>query len=548
MNRINLLFTFVVFLLLPVRAVEDATGSGCAISENHVLTAYHVVDDAEKIVVSFGTSIAMKASVIKKNIIDDWAVLKLDGKAPACVVCANKGITLGDKIYTLGYPSSSLLGEDIKYADGVVSALSGLGSNNNAFQFSVPIQPGNSGGPLFNVDGQMIGIVQSSINPEAFYKATGGALPQNINFGCPISTLRKTLEDIITSSDEKITIEKNQSATCLIKVSLATRKEKVVTNKTSKKIAPIQKEREYKVSRRYKQLENYLDDVASGIFKLPNGDDIDVRTEDGYLKLDKSLQVTYEYMCLEVHKNFTDTSQVVKFNNNSKCLVFRARNRMSQTYNNANQYNKENSSFFGLNLGDTFTTDAADPGNKKVYLNGFLSKRFELIPRTVYLADLLSKNEYKSYYVSAYRGCAYRVYRVKLLQPVLGIEKLYVYTTKNNLIFAIDAETSVCIDNIIRAFEKKLGMKFSVLADNDESVNVDFHHCGDYQCRIKDVHKISTSRWRLNIFSHGNKKEKHSIWVGLSNLYEMLMEEEQQERERRARDRVNPQNINIEGL
>ena len=113
MNRINLLFAFVVFLWLPVRAVEIATGSGCAISENYVLTAYHVVDDAEKIVVSFGASIAMKASVIKKNIIDDWAVLKLDGKAPADVVCANKGITLGDKIYTLGYPSSSLLGEDI---------------------------------------------------------------------------------------------------------------------------------------------------------------------------------------------------------------------------------------------------------------------------------------------------------------------------------------------------------------------------------------------------------------------------------------------------
>jgi hypothetical protein len=253
-------------------------------------------------------------------------------------------------------------------------------------------------------------------------------------------------------------------------------------------------------------------------------------------------------MCLEVHKNFTDTSQVVKFNNNSKCLVFRARNRMSQTYNNANQYNKENSSFFGLNLGDTFTTDAADPGNKKVYLNGFLSRRFELIPRKVYLDNLFREYKYESYYVSAYRGCAHRVYRVKLLQPVLGIEKLYVYTTKNNLIFAIEDETSVCIDNLIRAFEKKLRMKFSFPADNDKSVNIDFHHCGDYLCRIKDVHKISTSRWRLNIFSHGNKKEKHSIWVGLSNFYEMLMEEEQQERERRARDRVNPQNINIEGL
>ena len=67
-------------------------------------------------------------------------------------------------IFTLGFPKAlSTMGKDIKYTDGSISSINGFQGDKTSYQISAPIQPGNSGGPLFNFDGELIGINSSKI-------------------------------------------------------------------------------------------------------------------------------------------------------------------------------------------------------------------------------------------------------------------------------------------------------------------------------------------------------------------------------------------------
>lgn len=84
-------------------------------------------------------------------------------------------------MFTVGYPTPSLLGCDPKYTNGTVSALSGVGGDASFMQISVPVQPGNSGGPLVNQNGEVIGVVVATADAPAFLRATD-SIPQNINW------------------------------------------------------------------------------------------------------------------------------------------------------------------------------------------------------------------------------------------------------------------------------------------------------------------------------------------------------------------------------
>jgi len=109
---------------------------------------------------------------------------------------------MGDKVFTIGYPAHVLMGNNPKYTEGVVNATSGLQDDPTVFQISVQIQPGNSGGPLFNSIGEVIGITQSSLDPKVAI-GTFGTLPQNVNYAIKssyISTLLPMLPETLIAS------------------------------------------------------------------------------------------------------------------------------------------------------------------------------------------------------------------------------------------------------------------------------------------------------------------------------------------------------------
>lgn len=101
---------------------------------------------------------------------------------------------MGQDVYTIGFPLSGILGDKPRLNKGLLSATVGAKDNPNFVQMSAEIQPGNSGGPLLNEHGQVIGIVQMTLNPMKVWSQTGGNLPQNVNFAVKNTVIREFLD------------------------------------------------------------------------------------------------------------------------------------------------------------------------------------------------------------------------------------------------------------------------------------------------------------------------------------------------------------------
>ena len=290
--------------------IDFASGTGMLIDKSHVLTASHVIDDADEILVEFSDSVSIKATVYRKNAEEDWAVLKLDAECEALPISYASKIQLGDKIYTLGFPSASLLGKSIKYTDGSVSALTGMMDDAKRFQISAPIQPGNSGGPIFDEKGRVVGIVLSCLDPRKFFQHTGGALPQAVNFGLKIQNVVAQTTGISFVKDENRTVTQNHKSTCFIRTRQKISLDKPsVYRKNGAKVSDAQDSKsgssdnsvfDYsKVSQRYRQLAHYLENVANGCFTTLGGDSLDTSSEEGIAALEADIEKANKFLIIE---------------------------------------------------------------------------------------------------------------------------------------------------------------------------------------------------------------------------------------------------------
>jgi len=155
-----------------------------------VATNYHVISDGKNIHVYFPKAdLGFDATVELKDINNDLAVLKIKDFAYDDIfsqvipfgVKRSSTVQLGEEVFTLGFPLGELLGKSAKFSDGTISSLSGALGSANLFQINNPIQPGNSGGPLFDRDGNLIGIVVAILDAKFFYENLD-IIPQNVNF------------------------------------------------------------------------------------------------------------------------------------------------------------------------------------------------------------------------------------------------------------------------------------------------------------------------------------------------------------------------------
>ena len=99
---------------------------------------------------------------------------------------------LGNNIFAAGYPYNDIL-KNFNFTSGNVSSLMGPGSNISEFQFTAPVQPGNSGGPILNSKGGVVGITVSGLG--AKFAELADTLPQNINFGIKVGVLKDILTE-----------------------------------------------------------------------------------------------------------------------------------------------------------------------------------------------------------------------------------------------------------------------------------------------------------------------------------------------------------------
>ncbi|MBI5018484.1 MAG: SEL1-like repeat protein [Deltaproteobacteria bacterium] len=194
-----------------------ASGTCFAITpDGYLLTAHHVATAGKNVWVRLpdGRSVAAKVAKSLRSV--DLAVLKVDVPTPNYLELADSGsANTGDKVFTLGFPASTILGTEPKFTDGSVSALSGPGDDATFLQVSVPIQPGNSGGPLVNEKGKVVGIVAATAAVEAFFGATG-SLPQNVNWAVNADFARTLFKQPKTASasapSRQAVIEKTKKA------------------------------------------------------------------------------------------------------------------------------------------------------------------------------------------------------------------------------------------------------------------------------------------------------------------------------------------------
>src|SRR5207248_11229361 len=139
-----------------------------------------------------------KLRLVSSDETNDLALLQVTGSFNDVAKIRDKAIQSGDSVVAIGYPFHGLLTSDFTVTTGVVNSLSGVLNDTRFLQISAPVQPGNSGGPLLDSNGEVVGMVAAKLNALKFVKDTGD-MPENINFAIRTGALRDYLDNSVVA-------------------------------------------------------------------------------------------------------------------------------------------------------------------------------------------------------------------------------------------------------------------------------------------------------------------------------------------------------------
>jgi TPR repeat protein len=173
----------------------EGSGTGFFISEDgYLITNEHVVRDGVQVRL-VTTAGLIPAKVVKVDGANDLALLKADGYFATLPVASSRAAKMGTMVATIGFPNIGLQGFSPKLAKGEIASVSGAQDDPRYFQISVPVQPGNSGGPLVDEHANVVGVVSAKLSAAAAL-ATSGSLPENVNYAVKSSFLLGFLESV----------------------------------------------------------------------------------------------------------------------------------------------------------------------------------------------------------------------------------------------------------------------------------------------------------------------------------------------------------------
>jgi S1-C subfamily serine protease len=171
--------------------------------DGYFITNYHVVQGANQIYITTANGNRVPAKIVKENRPIDIVLCKADVHGKRVNWSTHQGIEKGGEVLTLGYPLMVIQGSEQKATFGRINSFSGIRGDPGVYQVDVPVQPGNSGGPLISENGTVIGVMKATFNQLAALE-TIGTLTQNINYAVKsdqiLPMLRETLGDKIKIS------------------------------------------------------------------------------------------------------------------------------------------------------------------------------------------------------------------------------------------------------------------------------------------------------------------------------------------------------------
>lgn len=161
----------------------SSSGTGFIAAPGRLVTNNHVVDGCGRMVARNARDVKQTARVLAVDAQRDLALLAVpENFGPALAFRDAPAVRRGETVVTYGFPLTGLLSSGPSLTAGDVSALTGLRDNPRNFTITAPVQPGNSGGPLLDSQGSVIGVVVTKLNAARVAQMTGGDIPQNVNF------------------------------------------------------------------------------------------------------------------------------------------------------------------------------------------------------------------------------------------------------------------------------------------------------------------------------------------------------------------------------
>ena len=178
-------------------------GTGWPVPRGYVVTNYHLIRGAEQISLLTPDADRVSAQVALKDKANDLALLVTSQpkKLPNALPLASHHANVGERVFTVGYPHPGIMGSEPKVTQGIVNSRTGVDNDPRTYQISAPMQGGNSGGPLLNMQGEVVGIALAKLNAGKVFEWTGD-LPQSVGYAIKASYLRVLLQSMPQSENQ----------------------------------------------------------------------------------------------------------------------------------------------------------------------------------------------------------------------------------------------------------------------------------------------------------------------------------------------------------
>jgi S1-C subfamily serine protease len=175
----------------PPATAGKSSGTAFAVSTGgHVLSNSHVIEKCTDVSLWLGDGRILPARVLARDGANDLALLKVETVFTSWAQLRATPLRPGETVLAIGFPLSTLLSSSASITTGNVSALSGVKDDLRHLQFTAPVQPGNSGGPLLDSAGRLVGVVSFKLDSLQMAARTGD-LPQNVNFAVKASLVQE---------------------------------------------------------------------------------------------------------------------------------------------------------------------------------------------------------------------------------------------------------------------------------------------------------------------------------------------------------------------